>query len=264
MRLPDEADIRAPELPPNLDWINVAPLRMAKLAGRSAALVEFFDFARVNSHRTLPYLREWHERYASHGLRVIGVHSPGYSLGVDRDVVEQAVERMGIEYPVVHDPGFLTWRHYDNQGWPGRYLFDVRGRLRWVHYGEGEYRDCELAIQDALREIEPGFDPPEPMAPIRPEDAEGVLMTPQTADIALPGDRDRLELEGDWSAGEDYLEAASAGARARVRSFTAGGAYAVVAGAGVDEPGLRETDGSVEASAAAFRLYGFQFTPAAR
>lgn len=264
MRLPAETDIRAPEFPPGLEWINVAMLRMAKLVGRNAVLLEFFDFARVNSHRTLPYLREWHARYGSHGLRVIGVHSPGYSFGVDRDLVERAVRRMGIEYAVLHDPAFLTWRHYDNQGWPGRYLFDVEGRLRWAHYGEGEYRDCELAIQEALARIDPGVELPEPMAPVRPEDAEGVLMAPQTADIALPGERDRLALEGGWVEGEDYLEATAAGARARVRSFAAGGAHAVLAGAGVDEPGLRESDGTVEAPAAGFRLHGFQFTPAVR
>ena len=33
-------------------------------------LVEFWDFCRVNSLRTLPYLRAWHERYADAGLRV--------------------------------------------------------------------------------------------------------------------------------------------------------------------------------------------------
>lgn len=264
MRLPPESDIRAPELPPGLEWVNSEPLRMSRLAGSEAALIEFFDVARVNSHRTLPYLREWHRRYGDRGLRVIGVHSPGYSFGVDRDLVADAVERMGIDYAVVLDPGFLTWRHYDNQGWPGRYLFDVDGRLHWVHYGEGAYRDCELAIQEALRAIDPDLDPPEPMAPVRPEDAEGVLLTPQTADIALPAGRDRLELDGEWAEGEDYLEAAGAGARARVRSFDAGAAYAVVAGTGVDEPGPRRGDGTVEAPAAGFRLYGFQFTPAAR
>ena len=34
-------------------------------------LIEFWDFCRVNSLRTLPYLRAWHERYAEAGLRVI-------------------------------------------------------------------------------------------------------------------------------------------------------------------------------------------------
>jgi hypothetical protein len=246
-----------------MEWLNVSFLRMAKLVGKNATLLEFFDVARINSHRTLPYLREWHARYAGHGLRVIGVHCPGYSFGVDRELVEAAVERLGIEYPVLLDPGFEVWREYGNKGWPGRYLFGVDGVLRSIHYGEGDYLDCERAIQEAVLEIDESAELPEPMQPLRPEEADGVLLKAQTADVALPADRDRLDLAGDWHDGEDYIEAAAAGARARVRSFTAGSAYAVVGGAGVDEPGLREGDGSVEAPAAGFRLYGFQFTPAA-
>jgi hypothetical protein len=260
VRPPEGVEIRAPEFPPGLEWLNVAMLRMSKLVGRKATLIEFFDVARVNSHRTLPYLREWHARYAAHGLQIVGIHCPGYSFGVERELVERAVEQMGIEYAVLLDPGFQAWREYDNQGWPGRYLFDVEGVLRWVQYGEGDYEGCELAIQEALTAIDPSFEAPVPMAPVRPEDAPGVLLAAQTADVVLPAERERLELDGDWEDGEDYLEAATPGARARVRSFTASAAYAVVSGTG-DDPGLRESDGSVEAPAAGLRLHGFQFTP---
>jgi hypothetical protein len=261
VRAPEGSDIRAPEFPPKMEWLNVAFLRMIKLVHHEATLIEFFDFARINSHRTLPYLREWHARYAAKGLRVIGVHCPGYSFGTDREVVERAVERMGIDYAVLLDPGFEVWREYANKGWPGRYLFDVEGRLRSIHYGEGDYLDCERAIQEVLLEIDGALELPEPMAPVRPEDAEGLLLQAQTADIALPADRERLELTGDWQAGEDYLEATAVGASAQPRSFSAGAAYAVLAGAGVDDPGLHETAGRVEAPAAGFRLYGYQFTP---
>jgi hypothetical protein len=261
MRAPEGSDIRAPEFPPKMEWLNVAFLRMTKLVRHEATLIEFFDFARINSHRTLPYLREWNARYGDKGLRVIGVHCPGYSFGTEREVVERAVEQMGIEYAVLLDPGFEVWREYANEGWPGRYLFDVTGRLRSIHYGEGDYLDCEHAIQEVLLEIDDSLELPEPLAPLRPEDAEDVLLEPQTADIALPRDRDRLVLEGDWSEGEDYLEAAAAGATAEPLSFSAGAAYAVLGGAGVDEPGLHESDGRVEADEAGLRLYGFQFTP---
>jgi len=89
-----------------MDWLNVAFLRMDRLMGRNAALVEFWDFARINSLRTLPYLKAWHERYYDSGLRVIGVHCPGYSFGRDQETVAAAVERLGIEYAVLLDPAF--------------------------------------------------------------------------------------------------------------------------------------------------------------
>ena len=81
MRPPHDEDLYAPEFPKGLDWHNVAFLRMDKLIGRHGVLVEFWDFARINSLRTLPYLVAWHERYGELGLRVIAVHSPGYSFG---------------------------------------------------------------------------------------------------------------------------------------------------------------------------------------
>ena len=155
MRPPTEAEIPAPEFPSGLDWLGVPFLRMDRLIGQHAVLVEFWDFARVHSLRTLPYLSAWHERYAEAGLQVVGVHSPGYSFGRDREVVERAVERLELPYPVLLDPDLAVWRRYGNRGWPGRYLFDRRSLLRFVHYGEGEYPQTELAIQECLREIDP-------------------------------------------------------------------------------------------------------------
>ena len=239
-----------------MQWLNAAFLRMDRQLGRHCVLVEFFDTARVNSHRTLPYVMGWDARYRESGLRVIGVHTPGYSFGRDPEVVERAVAAMGIDYPVVLDPHFEIWRIYGNQGWPARYLFDRRGKLRLIHYGEGEYADTERAIQELLLELEPDLELPEPMEPLRPEDEEGALLAPQTADVALPADRDRLTLVRDWIDGEDYIEAADAGGAATVE-FTAGGAWAVLSGP--VEPGLYESDGTVVAAEPGLRLHGFQF-----
>ena len=259
VRPPAGAEIRAPEFPPRMQWVNVAFLRMDRLLGQSCVLIEFFDTARINSHRTLPYLQAWDERYRDHGLRIIGVHTPGYSFGRDPDVVERAVGALGIEYPVVLDGGFEIWRAYGNRGWPGRYLFDRRGLLRFIHYGEGAYRDTECAIQEALAELDPDLEAPEPLEPVRPEDEEGVLLEAQTADVSLPADRERLELVRDWLDGEDYIEAADSGGAAIVE-FTAGGAWAVLSGP--VEPGLYESDGTVVAPEPGLRLHGFQFVPA--
>jgi hypothetical protein len=259
VRPPSHAQIAAPEFPPRLEWLGAPFLRMDRLLGRHAVLVEFWDFARIHSLRTLPYLKAWHARYAGHGLQVIGVHSPGYSFGRDRDVVARAVDRLAVPYPVALDPDLVVWREYGNRGWPGRYLFDRRSRLALLHYGEGEYEETERAIQEVLLELDSEADLPPPLAPLRPEDAPGVLLAPQTADVALPAERDRLELVRDWVEGPDWIEAADAGAAASVE-FDAGGAWAVLSGADV-EPGVYETDGTVISQSPGLRLHGFQFTP---
>ena len=261
MRVPPDSEILAPEFPSELEWLNVAFLRVDKLMGRNAFLVEFWDFARVNSLRTLPYLKAWHERYSPLGLRVVAVHTPGYSFGREAEAVARAVERLEIDFPVVLDPAGGLWRRYGNKGWPGRYLFDRRAHLRHVHFGEGEYLDTELAIGELVREIDADVQLPEPLDPLRPEDAPGVLLEAQTADVVLPRDRERLELVRDWTDGEDYIEAKDAGAAAEA-SFNAGAAYAVLSGADL-EPGVYETDGRVVAGTPGVRLHGFQFLPRA-
>ena len=187
-------------------------------------LVEFWDFARVNSLRTLPYLKAWHERYADAGLAVIGVHSPGYSFGRDRDTVARAVERLDVPYPVRSTPSWRSGGSTATAAGRGATCSTGRGLLRFIHYGEGDYLDTELAIQEFLRELDPELELPEPLEPMRPEDAPGALLEPQTADIALPADRDRLELVRDWDDGEDCIEAADAGAAASF-AFSAGGAF---------------------------------------
>jgi hypothetical protein len=143
-------------------------------------LVEFWDFCRVNSLRTMPYLKAWHERYAGDGLRVIGVHTGGFLPARDTDNVVAAVERLGIEYPVVVDEQLEIWDFYGNEGWPARYLWDQQGALHSLHYGEGAYQETEREICGLL-----GVER-EPVGPLRPEDAEGILLPAQTADVAGP------------------------------------------------------------------------------
>ena len=114
-------------------------------------LVEFWDFCRVNSLRTLPYLKAWHERYADDGLRVVGIHSAGFEPSRDPDAVRAAVARLGIEYPVLIDAELESWDTYGIQGWPSRYLWDGEQRLADFHVGEGGYAEAERAIQAAAR-----------------------------------------------------------------------------------------------------------------
>jgi len=174
MRAPEHA-IPAPPFPRELTWVNVAPLRMDKQIGRPV-LVEFWDFCRVNSLRTLPYVKAWHERYADAGLRVIGVHAGGFAPARDTDAAAAAVARLGIEYPVVIDERLEIWDFYGNEGWPARYLWDRDLALYSMHYGEGAYQETEREIQSLLGVERPLVEP------VRPEDAEGVLLPAQTAD----------------------------------------------------------------------------------
>ncbi len=172
---PPLADIPAPPFPAKVPWVNVASLRMDKQIGRPV-LVEFWDFCRPSSLRTLPYAKAWHERYGGEGLRVVTVHSPGFPPGEDEDAVRAAVARLQIEHPVCIDLGFELWRSYENEGWPARYLWDAEGHLAEFHYGEGGYGETERAIQELL-----GIER-EPVGWLHPEDDPEALVVAPTPD----------------------------------------------------------------------------------
>jgi thiol-disulfide isomerase/thioredoxin len=207
--------IVAPLFPTKLPWVNAGGASAGKDGGHASILqrgrpmlVEFWDFCRPNSIRTLPYVKAWHERYAGDGLRVIGVHCPGFEPSRSEQAVRDAVTRLEIEHPVAIDSEFEVWRDYGNQGWPARYLFDGRARLFDYHHGEGGYLDTELAIQELL-----GVER-DPLQPLRPEDAPQAMLLPQSADQA-----------GAWSG-----------------PYEAGGVWAVV-----DGHGRADVNGGAEA-----------------
>ena len=174
MRAPVD-HIAAPPFPRSVAWVNSRP-QQVKLG--QPMLVEFWDFCRPQSIRTLPYMRAWHERYPD--LKVIGVHAAGFPPSADADAARAAVERLEIPYPVALDLEYEVWNLYGNLGWPARYLFDSRGMLFDYHYGEGAYGETEEAIQELLGIERPLLDP------IRPEEAPDAPLEPQTDDVEGP------------------------------------------------------------------------------
>ncbi|MGH2906491.1 MAG: hypothetical protein ACRDKI_06940 [Solirubrobacterales bacterium] len=264
MRLTDN-QIVAPDLPKDATWINFEPESIDDLLRVGPVLIEFWDFARVNSLRTLPYMEEWSRRYAHAGATILGVLSPGFTFGRDEAVARAAVKRLGVQHPVLLDPEFALWQEFGNRGWPARYLFGRNGYLKYFHYGEGDYEECELTLQEILRELDPEVDLPPVMDPVRAEDAPGVELPAQTADLATPADNDRLKVKGDWQQGEDWIEAEKAGSKISTKC-SAGAAFAVLSGSAVEYPGVHELpiEGgkvSVVAEAPGLRFHGFQFTP---
>lgn len=143
-------------------------------------LVEFWDFCRPNSIRTSPYMKAWHRRYESAGLRVIGVHASGFLPSMDPEAVRDAVRRLEIPYPVVVDADHEIWQLYGNLGWPARYLWSPDGTLSYYHYGEGAYQETEEAIQELLGVKR------EPLPPQRPEDSPDAVLDPQSEDVEGP------------------------------------------------------------------------------
>ncbi len=200
--LPSEG--RLPGFESATGWLNSPPLTKDDLDGK-VVLADFWTYTCINWLRTLGYVRAWHERYRDDGLLLVGVHTPEFWFEHDLDNVRLAAEEMNVEYPIALDSDYGVWRDFGNRYWPAVYLADTQGRIRYHHFGEGDYEECERAIQMLLREA--GVD--------------GVR--DDLVSIAPEG----LEAQADWAdlrSPETYL------------GYEQGRGFASPGGAGLDEP----------------------------
>jgi thiol-disulfide isomerase/thioredoxin len=132
-------------------WINSHPLTAAGLRGK-VVVIDFWTYTCINWRRSLPYVRAWSEKYQDRGLVVVGVHTPEFAFEKDVDNVRRAVQDMRIDYPIAVDSNYAIWRAFKNQYWPALYFIDAQGRVRHHQFGEGEYGQSELIIQQLLKE----------------------------------------------------------------------------------------------------------------
>jgi thiol-disulfide isomerase/thioredoxin len=148
-----EGFVKAPELVGIAGYLNGASegLMLSDLRGK-VVLVDFWTYSCINCIRTLPYLKAWDKKYGDMGLVILGVHTPEFEFEKDRDNVLDAIAKYEIEYPVVQDNEFGTWRAFNNRYWPRKYLVDAEGFIRYDHIGEGGYEETEQMIQKLLGE----------------------------------------------------------------------------------------------------------------
>ena len=140
-----------PELGGAVAWLNSAPLSRAPLRGK-VVLVNFWTYSCINSLRELPYIKSWATKYKDAGLVVVAVHAPEFGFEKERANVENAVRELNITFAVPIDSYHRIWQAFSNQAWPADYFIDGKGRIRYHHFGEGEYDKSEQVIQELLRE----------------------------------------------------------------------------------------------------------------
>ena len=143
---------RAKEITTPDGFINVENIAIENLVGKQVILVDFWTYSCINCQRTTPYLNAWYDTYRDQGLEIIGIHTPEFMFEQEYENVAAAVEQFGIEFPVVLDNDFSTWRAYENRYWPRKYLIDIDGFIVYDHIGEGGYEETEEMIQALLAE----------------------------------------------------------------------------------------------------------------
>jgi thiol-disulfide isomerase/thioredoxin len=243
-RLPVEGEL--PSFDGATGWLNSPPLTPAGLRGK-VVLVNFWTYTCINWLRQLPYVRAWADKYGENqdqGLVVIGVHTPEFGFEHDEPNVRRAINAMNITYPVAIDSDYEVWRAFDNYYWPALYFADAQGQIRHHHYGEGEYQQSEMVIQQLLAEAgtknvgpdlvtpqAPGLEAPADWTDLRsPENYTGYERTenfaspgglmpdrPQVYDAPAQLRLNHWALSGNWTAGAQATTLNEAGGRITYR-----------------------------------------------
>lgn len=242
-------------------WLTALPNGPESLRGK-VVIVNFWTYSCINSLRALPYLRAWSDRYASKGLVVVGVHAPEFEFEKNAANVRSASKELGVAYPNVQDNEFSVWRNFGNEGWPGFYFIDAKGRIRGYRVGEGNYAESEQLIRKLLAEA--GHDPSS--IPVAPVIAKGIevqadwsnLGSPEAylgygkaANFVSPGgirrdeasryaaasqlSRNQWDLGGTWLVGREFATLGGTAGAIRFR-FRARDAHLVLGGAADGRP----------------------------
>jgi thiol-disulfide isomerase/thioredoxin len=143
---------KAPYLVGIAHYLNTTPEQLASEMEDKVILYDIWTYSCINCIRTLPYITAWNDKYSDEGLLIIGIHSPEFEFEKDKENVELAIAKHGIVYPVVMDNDWETWKAFENNYWPRKYIADHEGYIRYDHIGEGAYQETEKIIQQLLEE----------------------------------------------------------------------------------------------------------------
>jgi hypothetical protein len=135
-------------------WLQTEITSLEELRGQVIA-VQFWTFNCDNWLATLDHVKDLYARYHDQGLEIVGIHSPETDPEAELDNIVEAVERLGVTWPVALDTSnrtFHSWQAGPTAYWPRIYLLDRRGHIRYDHVGEGRYAQIDAAVQALLAE----------------------------------------------------------------------------------------------------------------
>jgi thiol-disulfide isomerase/thioredoxin len=146
-----QARVRAPQLK-GRGWINTGGLTLEQLRGK-IILLDFWTFCCINCLHVIEELRPLEEQYKD-VLVIIGVHSPKFEHEKDPDALRAAVERYGVDHPVLDDVDMEMWRQYAARAWPTLDVIDPEGYVVASMAGEGHAEGLKRLIDELIAKHE--------------------------------------------------------------------------------------------------------------
>ena len=150
---PDEGPL--PPFDGATGWLNTGgdgrPLSPDQLRGK-VVVVNVWTFECYNCLNALPHIKALAAKYLGQDVVVVGIHTPELAAERVPDNVAAAVRRLGVTYPVALDANYAIWRAFNNEYWPSVYIADRNGRIRFHHFGEGQYDDEDRVVARLLKE----------------------------------------------------------------------------------------------------------------
>ncbi|MGK5695620.1 NHL domain-containing thioredoxin family protein [Streptomyces sp. URMC 128] len=216
---PRRARVRAPELTGKGGWLNTGGQQytLADLRGR-IVILDFWTFCCINCLHVLDELRELEDKHRD-TVVVIGVHSPKFVHEAEHQAVVDAVERYGVEHPVLDDPELATWKQYAVRAWPTLVVVDPEGYVVAQHAGEGHVHAIERLVAEleaeheakgTLRRGDGPYVPPEPEPTVLRFPGKALLLP---SGGFLVSDTTRHQLVELAEDGESVLRRIGSGAR---------------------------------------------------
>jgi thiol-disulfide isomerase/thioredoxin len=147
----------APDFGADAVWLDQgapAPHHISEYRGH-VVLIDFWEYTCINCIRDFGVVKRWYGKYHQHGFDVIGVHYGEFNFGFNVENVRAAARRSRLPWPVVADQKGSTWKAFESNGWPNRYLVDPQGKIVIKVFGESHNRELETKIRELLAAANP-------------------------------------------------------------------------------------------------------------
>lgn len=143
---------KAPDFSWLQNWINSDSIASLEDLKGKVVMIDFWTLGCINCINTHKETNKLYSEFKDTWFEIVGIHAPEFQYERNLSEVKKAVEKYNIEFPVVQDNDFTTWKLYNNRYWPAFYMIDKQWNVRYTHFGEGGYEKKREVIKELLTE----------------------------------------------------------------------------------------------------------------